>query len=51
VLSVSSQSLFFDSGLECMFVRVYMHTHTHTARGVIECEPRVVMRHLESPKC
>jgi len=48
VLSVSSQILFVDSELECMCV--YMHTHTHTAREVIGFEPRVIMRHLESPK-
>ena len=49
VLSVSY--LFFDAGGSvrgCMCV--YMHTHTHTAHGVLGCEPRGLNESPGRPK-
>ena len=33
-----------------VYVCVYAHTHTHFTDGVLGCEPRVGMRHLEGQK-
>ena len=50
MLSVSSLFLTRVGVYVCVCVCVYAHAHTHCTEGVLGCEPRVGMRHLEGPK-